>query len=105
MPKAPDIEIVGVARNAHYNSLQEEIPPVAYLPYTQRSAGLGGVFFELRTAGDPLTLARRVRQIVTRPTADSADGDEHAGAADRSDDLRRSARSRICAPVSRSWRW
>ncbi|SPE27390.1 membrane hypothetical protein [Candidatus Sulfopaludibacter sp. SbA6] len=64
-PKTPpDIEIVGIARNAHYNSLQEDIPPVAYLPYTRNLGGLGGVFFELRTAGDPLALVGAVRQIV-----------------------------------------
>ena len=61
-----DIEIIGVARTAHYNSLQEEIPPVAYIPYTQDLAGLRQVFFELRTAGDPLAQANAVRQIVAQ---------------------------------------
>ncbi len=64
-PKAPaDIEIVGVAKNAHYNSLQEEIPEVAYIPYTQNLGGLGRMFFALRTAGDPLAPVGAVRQIV-----------------------------------------
>ena len=64
-PKTPaDIEIIGVARNSHYNSLQEEIPEVAYIPYTQNLAGLGRVFFELRTAGDPLAPVGAVRRIV-----------------------------------------
>jgi macrolide transport system ATP-binding/permease protein len=66
-PQAPaDIEIVGVVRNTHYNSLQEEIPEIAYIPYTQNLGGLGRVFFELRTAGDPLALVSAVRQIVTQ---------------------------------------
>jgi predicted lysophospholipase L1 biosynthesis ABC-type transport system permease subunit len=61
----PDIEIVGVAQTSRYNSLKEtETPPVAYLPYTQDLPGLGQVFFELRTSGDPLALASTVRQIV-----------------------------------------
>jgi predicted permease len=64
-PKTPaDIEIVGVVRNTHYNSLQEEIPEIAYIPYTQNLGGLGRVFFELRTAGDPLGPVSAVRQIV-----------------------------------------
>ena len=64
-----DIEIIGVARTAHYNSLQEEIPPVAYIPYTQDLAGLRQVFFELRTAGDPLAQANAVRQIVAQTSS------------------------------------
>jgi predicted permease len=61
----PDIEIVGVARTSRYNSVKEdETPPVAYLPYTQDPKGLNQVFFEVRTAGDPLALANTMRQIV-----------------------------------------
>lgn len=58
------VEIVGVARNAHYNSLQETAEPVVYIPYTQTLTGLGGLFFELRTAGDPLGAVGAVRRIV-----------------------------------------
>jgi predicted permease len=67
-PKDPaDIAIVGVAKASHYNSVrEEEIPPVAYIPYSQSVAGLNQAFFEVRTAGDPLTLASAVRQVVGR---------------------------------------
>jgi predicted permease len=58
------IQIVGVARAAHYNSLQEFDQPVVYLPYTQDLAGLRGLFFELRTAGDPLGAVAALRGIV-----------------------------------------
>jgi macrolide transport system ATP-binding/permease protein len=62
-PKQPaDIEIIGVAKTTHYNSLKEEIPTVVYTPYTQNS--IRQMFFELRTAGDPLALTKTVRQIV-----------------------------------------
>jgi predicted permease len=64
LPTGPLLEIVGVARAAHYNSLQEESEPVAYLPYTQDLRGLGQVFFEIRTAGPPLSAAAAVRRIV-----------------------------------------
>ena len=62
----PLLEIVGVAKAAHYNSLQEEVPPVIYLPYTQRQNldALGNIVFELRTAGPPLSAAAAVRRIV-----------------------------------------
>ena len=60
-----DIEIVGVSRTSLYNSVKEkETPPLVYLPYTQNLESLGGVFFELRAAGDPLALAPTVRRIV-----------------------------------------
>lgn len=58
------IEIIGVARNSHYNSIQEEIPTVLYVPYTQYMDEFGRVTFELRAAGDPLALAATVRNIV-----------------------------------------
>jgi predicted permease len=63
-PTEPLLEIVGVARAAHYNSLQEESEPVAYLPYTQNLGELGQFFFEIRTAGPPLSAAAAVRRIV-----------------------------------------
>ncbi len=60
-----DIEIIGVARASLYNSVKEkETPPVAYVPYTQDLDSLNRVFFELRAAGDPLSLVPAVRQIV-----------------------------------------
>lgn len=62
---AADIEIIGIAKTAHYNSIQEQdTPPVAYVPYTQNLDNLGSVFFELRTAGGPLLTINTVRQIV-----------------------------------------
>jgi predicted permease len=62
--KSPDIEIVGVAKAARYNSLKGAIPPLVYIPYGQGLRTLGQMVFELRTAGDPFTLVNTVRQIV-----------------------------------------
>jgi predicted permease len=62
---AANIEIIGVARNAVYNSLKEDKPPaLAYLPYTQNLDDLSGVCFELRTAGAPLARAESVRRVL-----------------------------------------
>ena len=61
---AETFEIVGVARNAHYNSLQEKDDPVFYVPYTHSLSRLGRLFFELRAAGDPTGLTGSVRRIV-----------------------------------------
>ena len=61
-----DIEIVGVAKTARYNSLKREIPPVTYTSWLQapKDHRLQEMFFEVRTAGDPLALGNTVRQIV-----------------------------------------
>src|SRR5260370_16153339 len=59
-----EFEIVVVAKTARYNSLKQDIPPIAYLPYTQNLRVLNQVVFELRTATDPLGFVREVRQIV-----------------------------------------
>ena len=61
-----DVEIVGVARRARYNSLKQEIPPVTYTAWLQTPANrrLQDMFFELRTTGNPLALANTVRRIV-----------------------------------------
>ncbi len=59
-----DIEVVGVVRAAHYNSIQEDIPPTAYLPYTQDLPSLNRMFYEVRTAQDPLGLMNPIRGIV-----------------------------------------
>jgi predicted permease len=63
---AVDIEIVGVARTARYNSLKREIPPVTYMAWIQapKSRQLQQMIFELRATGNPLALANTVRQIV-----------------------------------------
>jgi macrolide transport system ATP-binding/permease protein len=65
--KPEDVRIVGVARNTLYSSLKGDMPPVAYLPLPQPLKGLwmiGGVYYEIRTLGDPLVLANAVRHVV-----------------------------------------
>lgn len=64
MDKARDLEIVGVAKNAHYGDLRAEIPPVIYVPYKQSPVPTFEMTYALRTAGDPLAMARMVRDIV-----------------------------------------
>ncbi len=63
-------QVVGVAGAAHYNSIQEEPEPVAYLPYTHDLTNLGGTYFELRTAGNPLSTVTAVRKAVHDASAD-----------------------------------
>jgi ABC-type antimicrobial peptide transport system permease subunit len=64
-----DFEIVGIAKTTIYNSLKEQTPTVVYVPYTFDLNDLPGVWFELRTAGDPLKLAQSVRKVVHEAAA------------------------------------
>lgn len=64
--KPMDVEVVGVARNSLYSSLKGDVPPVAYLAWSQAPGIelIRGMYFEIRAAGNPLALANTVRQIV-----------------------------------------
>jgi predicted permease len=59
-----EIEIVGVVRNAKYNSLRDEAPPTMYVPY--RQTRLAFMTFALRTAGDPAQSVAAVRSTLRR---------------------------------------
>ena len=59
-----------MAKTTLYNSIKEtKTPPVIYVPYTQVLAHLGGVHFELRTAGDAVILVNAVRQATLGASA------------------------------------
>jgi macrolide transport system ATP-binding/permease protein len=62
----PDMTIVGVAKTARYSSLKREIPPVIYISARQKNLKQPprDMYFELRTAGDPLALAGTIRKLV-----------------------------------------
>jgi predicted permease len=60
-PRRPGWQVVGVVRDAKYNSVRREISPTVYAP-----ASGGQVFFELRTQGDPNLLTAPIRDIVNR---------------------------------------
>jgi macrolide transport system ATP-binding/permease protein len=55
----PGWQIIGVVRDAKYNSLRREIQPTAYVPQLR-----GDAQFEVRTAMDPSSLVPAVRNVV-----------------------------------------
>ncbi len=73
-----DFQIIGIARNTRYSSLKKEIPPVTFSPWSQMPGWVfGGMYYEIRTLGDPLALANTVLQVVHQanpliPVADLA---------------------------------
>src|SRR6266508_2554415 len=57
-------EIVGVLRDAKYNSVRDAAVPTEYAPYAQNPQG--SATFEVRTAGDPLAAIGAIREAVRR---------------------------------------
>ncbi len=57
-------EIVGVVSDAKYSQVRGPFPKTAYIPFTATPNVLSGVYFHVRTAADPLTVAQGVRAIV-----------------------------------------
>lgn len=60
---SPDIEIIGVVKDAKSKTLSEEIPRYVYVPYMQ-DTGLTEVTFLVRTSQDPAGLTGEVRSSV-----------------------------------------
>ncbi len=63
-PASPGYEIVGVVRDAKYNSLRREIHPMMYMPQSG-----SGATFEVRTAADPQALLPAIREVVAQINA------------------------------------
>jgi predicted permease len=59
------VEIVGLVKNAKYNGVKEEIPPLFMYPYAQDST-VGGMTFYVRTSLEPEQLERAVRGVMAR---------------------------------------
>jgi predicted permease len=57
-----DLEIVGVCRDAKYDSLIKAAPPTIYLPYRQQR--VGAMHYEIRTAVLPLAVVAEARRAV-----------------------------------------
>lgn len=60
-----DIQIVGLARDAKYNEVKGEVPPMFFTPYRQDET-VGGLTFYARTAGDASEVLRAVPAILNR---------------------------------------
>jgi predicted permease len=65
-PEPMDMEVVGVAKDSKYGGLKDKPRPVLYVPYNQGFPRPQEMFYELRTAGDPLHYVNTVREIVQR---------------------------------------
>jgi predicted permease len=59
----PDIEIVGVVKDAKYADMREAPPRTYYMPYRQNKRQ-GALYFYVRTAIDPRQIAAQIRREV-----------------------------------------
>jgi ABC-type antimicrobial peptide transport system permease subunit len=65
-PGKRPIRIVGVAKDAHYNSVRAPVTATAYLPYSQDLNALHQMTFAIRTVLPPLSIAGAVRRAVAQ---------------------------------------
>ena len=61
------LEVVGVLKDAKYNSVRDPAPPTMYVPYHQNRAG--SAVIEVRTAADPTSVTSGVREAVRQVDA------------------------------------
>ena len=59
-----DYEIIGVVSNAKYTQVRGGFPRTAYVPFTANRGVLRGLYFHVRTAGDPLAMAPAARRVI-----------------------------------------
>jgi predicted permease len=60
-----DIQIVGLAKDAKYSEVKDEVPPVFFIPYRQ-DGSVGSINFYVRTTQAPEQTLRSVRQVMAR---------------------------------------
>ena len=63
--KVNDIEIIGLVKDAKYNSVKDEVPPVYFLPWAQDST-TGFLNFYVRTAMEPRQIMRTIPAIMAQ---------------------------------------
>jgi predicted permease len=62
--KGDEFEIVGICADAKYGLLRGDPAPTFYVLYTQQEDARGGMTFEVRTKGDPRSLAGVIRGVL-----------------------------------------
>jgi predicted permease len=58
-----DIQIVGVVEDARYAEVKDDVPPLYFTPYRQRT-NVGTMTFYLRSVVDPSSVMQGVRRVV-----------------------------------------
>jgi predicted permease len=61
--RQPNMEIVGVVRNAKYSEVKREVPPQFFTPYRQDTT-VGAISFYVRTSRSPQQLMRTIPAVI-----------------------------------------
>jgi predicted permease len=61
--KINDIEIVGLVKDAKYNNVKDEVPPIYFLPWAQDST-IGALNFYVRTSMEPRQVIRTIPAVI-----------------------------------------
>jgi predicted permease len=59
---AGQVEIVGILRDAKYDSVRDAVPPTMYVPY--RQTRLANAVVQVRSAGDPAAVLGSIREAM-----------------------------------------
>jgi predicted permease len=63
--KPVPIEVVGVARDAKYDSVRSQIPPTIYFPFSySRATNSAEATFAIRVSGNPESLVSSIREVA-----------------------------------------
>jgi len=60
-----DMEIIGIVRDAKYNSVKDEMPAMFFTPWRQGSR-IGSLTFYVRAAGEPEQVMRAIQPLIAR---------------------------------------
>ena len=63
--EALDTEIVGLAQNAKYSEVKDEVPPLFFSPYRQDER-IGAINYYVRTSVDGEALLQQIRRVVSQ---------------------------------------
>lgn len=69
-PRPFQVQVVGVVRDAKYDSLRKAPVPTVFVPWAQAHSPFTGRAFAVRTAGDAAAMAGAVRQAILRANRD-----------------------------------
>lgn len=60
-----DMEIIGIVRDAKYNSVKDEMPAMFFTPWRQGTR-IGSLTFYVRAAGEPEQVMRAIQPLIAR---------------------------------------
>jgi len=63
--KINDMEIVGLVKDAKYNNVKDEVPPIYFTPWAQDSTA-GFLNFYVRTAMEPRQIMRQIPAVIAQ---------------------------------------